>query len=84
MVVLFFLCKCVPVLTLDVRHIAEDPKYVGRLINLAKSGYFSAVGLLSFLQKWADPASCFYACRSHCSNWVQLGTLWINSERPVD
>ena len=37
------LCKCVPVLTLAVLHIAEDPNYVGRLTTLAKSGYFSAV-----------------------------------------
>ena len=58
-----FLCKCVPVLTLDVLQIAEDPEYVGRLTNLAKSGYFSAV--LSLLQKSTDPASCFYASRSH-------------------
>ena len=36
--------KCVPVLTLDVLQIAEDPKYIGRLTNLAKPWYFSAVG----------------------------------------
>ena len=47
--------KRVPGLTFDVQQIAEDPKYVGRLTNLAKSGYFSAV--LSFLQKSTDPAS---------------------------
>ena len=29
------LCKYVPVLILDVLQIAEDPKYVGRLTNLA-------------------------------------------------
>ena len=29
------LCKCVPVLTLDVLQTAEDPKFVGRLTNLA-------------------------------------------------
>ena len=29
------LCKCVPVLTLDVMPTAEDPKFVGRLTNLA-------------------------------------------------
>ena len=29
------LCKCVPVLTLDVLQTAEDPTYVGRLTNLA-------------------------------------------------
>ncbi len=51
------LCKCLPFLTLDVLQIAEDPKYVGRLTNLAKSGYFLAV--FSFLQKSTDPASCF-------------------------
>ena len=34
------LCKCVPVLTLDVLHIAENPKYVGRLTNLSKSRLF--------------------------------------------
>ena len=43
------LCKCVAVLTLGVLHTAEDTTYVGKLTNLAKSGYFSAV--LSFFQK---------------------------------
>ena len=59
-----FLCMCVPVLTLDVLQIAEDPKYVGRLTNLTKSGYFSAV------QKLTGPASCFYASRLHSCNWI--------------
>ncbi len=81
------LCKWIPVLTLDVLHIAEYPKYVGRLINLAKSGYFS---VLSFLQKSTDPASCFCASRSHIRNILHLcnllgsGLLWINNERPVN
>ena len=51
------LCKCLPVVTVKLIQIAEDPKYVGRLTNLAKSGYFTAV--LYFLQKSTDPASCF-------------------------
>ena len=81
------LCKCVPVVTLDVLQTAEDAKDVGRLTNLAKPGYFSAV--LSFLQKSTDPASCFYAGRSHSCNWIhpkhppplQLadpGLLWMS------
>ena len=47
------LCKSVPVLTHEVLQIAEDPKYVGRLTTLAKSGNFSAVGraLLYFYQE---------------------------------
>ena len=61
------LCKCVPVLTLDVLHIAEDPHYDGRLTTLAKSGYFSAV---LFIQKSTDPASCFCASRSVSCNWI--------------
>ena len=55
------LYKSVPVLTLYVLQIAEDPHCVGRLATLAKSGYFSAVGLLYLIQKSRDPASCFYA-----------------------
>ena len=62
------LCKSVPVLTLDVLQIAEDPHYVGRLATLAKSGYFSAV--LYLIQKSIDPASCFCASRSHSCNWI--------------
>ncbi len=58
-------CSCIrvliPVLTLHVLQIAEDPHCVGRLATLAKSGYFSAVGLLYLIQKSRDPASCFYA-----------------------
>ena len=64
--------KRVPGLTLDVLQIAEDPKYVGRLTNLAISGYFSAV--LSFLQKSTDPASCFNASRSST-----FATCWIQA-----
>ena len=62
------LCKCVPVLTLDVLQIAEEQTYVARLTNLAKSGYFS--GVLSFIQKSADSAYCFCASRSHSCNWI--------------
>ena len=29
------LCKCVPVVTLDVVQTAEDPTFVGRLTNFA-------------------------------------------------
>ena len=54
--------KCVPILTLDVLHISEDPMHVGRLTNLAKSGYFLGVGLLSFLQKSKDP-QCHFLLR---------------------
>ena len=63
------LCKCVPVLTLDVLQIAEDPRYVGRLTTLAKSGYFSAV-LYYLIQKSTYPASCFCASRSHSCNGI--------------
>ena len=49
-------------------HGGMAAKYVGRLTSLAKSGYFSAV--LSFLQKLTDPASCFYASRSHICHWI--------------
>ena len=78
------LCKCVPVLTHDVLQTAEDPKNVGRLTNLAKSGYFSAV--LSFIMKSTDPASGFCAGGLHRCNCNLLvpDLLWINSERPVN
>ena len=62
--------KCVPILTLDVLHISEDPMHVGRLTNLDKSGYLLGVGLLSFLQKSTDPATFFYASRSHSCKWI--------------
>ena len=53
--------KCVPVLTLDVLQIAEycfahvggfkvDPMLQFLLVYFAKSGYFSAVDRLSFIQ----------------------------------
>ena len=63
-----FLCKCAPVLTLDVLQIAEDQTYVAWLTNLAKAGYFSAV--LSLIQKSTAPASCFCASRSHSCNRI--------------
>ena len=62
------LCKCVPVLTLDVLQIAEDQTYVAWLTNFAKAGYFSAV--FSFIQKSTDPVSFFCASRSHSCNWI--------------
>ena len=64
------LCKCVPVLTLDVLQIAEDPKYARRLTNLAKSGYFSAV-LYFMLYSRQNAASCFLASRFHSCNWIR-------------
>ena len=62
--------KCAPVLTLDVLQIAEGQLSVARLTNLAKSGYFSAVGRLSFIQKSTYPVSCFCASRSFSCNWI--------------
>ena len=67
------LCKCFPVLTLDVLQIAEDPKCVGRLTNAAKSGYFSAVLSLSRSQRLLPLASA-QVDRTAATGYIQTSS----------